>query len=359
MKIVFDARFIRVDHHDGISRFSSELFAALAKQTELTALISDPRQLLLLPPEAKYILGNDPTDGFRELLLARKLNKYGVTHVFSPMQTMGSFGRKYKLILTLHDLIYYSHPKAPDFLPLPVRIAWRIYHLNFLGARLLLNRADAVATVSNVSKALIQGKGLTRRPVFVLYNAAGSSRTAGRQQEDFEITARKRLIYMGSFMPYKNVEALISSLKFLEGFDLVMLSKISDSRKTQLEELAGPDKGRVIFRNGVSDQEYAEELAGAFALVSASRDEGFGIPLVEAMRAGLPLAVSSIPIFKEVAAEAAIYFDPGNPKDIADKIQRLKNAESWRKYSELSTARARFFSWEASASELLDQLRKL
>ncbi len=53
MTFFFDCRFIRVDHHDGISRFSSELFASVSKQTEVTALISDMAQLEKLPPATK------------------------------------------------------------------------------------------------------------------------------------------------------------------------------------------------------------------------------------------------------------------------------------------------------------------
>lgn len=359
MKLIFDARFIRVDHHDGISRFSSELFASLSKLTELTALISDPKQLMLLPQGAKYIMGNDPTNALQELLLPSRLNKAGATHVFSPMQTMGSWGRRYKLILTLHDLIYYSHPKAPSFLSLPVRIAWRIYHLSYFGVRVLLNRADAVATVSNTSRGLIESKRLTKKSVFVLYNAAGSNSNFGENQEHTHAASTKRLVYMGSFMPYKNVEALVLALEYLEDFELVLLSKISASRQAQLNELAGKNQNRIVFRNGVSDEEYAKELQSAFALVSASKEEGFGIPLVEAMQAGIPLVLSSIPIFKEVAAEAALFFDPDNPRDIAEQIKTLDENQNWRKYSKLSSARARRFDWGDSATKLLAELEKL
>ena len=120
MKLIFDCRFIRNDHHDGISRFSTELFSALAKQIDIVALIRDKRVLKWLPADTEFILGNAPINALAEVGLARKLNNQGATHVFSPMQTMGSLGKKYKLVLTLHDLIYYFHPKAPTFLPLLV-----------------------------------------------------------------------------------------------------------------------------------------------------------------------------------------------------------------------------------------------
>lgn len=359
MKLIFDCRFIRVDHHDGISRFSAELFKALAKRTSLTALIHNKDQLSMLPESTDYILGNDPTHPTAELLLPRKLNKAGATHVFSPMQTMGSIGRKYKLVLTLHDLIYYRHPLAPSFLPLHVRIAWRLYHLSYWPVRILLNRADSVVTVSKTSKAMILSKRLTTKDVHVIYNAPEGASSAIASTSPSNPVNRRRLVYMGSFMPYKNVECLVAAMHFLPEYELVMLSKISDTRRSQLRELAGAEASRLIFKNGVSDAEYVQELSGAFALVSASKDEGFGIPLVEAMRQACPIVVSDIAIFREVAADAACYFDPASPEDFANRIHELKPLDAWSRASSRSQARQSAFSWDTSANDLLDVLRAL
>ena len=353
MKLVFDCRYIRTDHHDGISRFSSELFAALAKRIEVTALISTPDQLRWLPQGTNYLLGSDPTNGFTELFVANQLNRFGATHVFSPMQTMGAFGRKYKLILTLHDLIYYKHPKPPSNLPLPVRIAWRIYHMNFWAARLLLNRADAVVTVSETSKQLILENRLTKRPVTVVYNSSSSDSDIHSGDSRLSESGRKTLVYMGSFMGYKNVECLVKGMKELPGFELLLLSKISNKRKEQLLQHAGQAAARIEFLNGVSDHRYLEILSSAFALVSASRDEGFGIPLVEAMKRSIPLVVSDIPIFREVAKDAAFYFDPSSAESFANAVKLLASGDNWLKQSYAAQNRSRTFDWEASATALL------
>ncbi|WP_016998390.1 hypothetical protein [Kocuria atrinae] len=129
MKFLFDARYIRTDHHDGISRYSAELLTALAELTRdnsrvrLAALISDPGQLEHFP-ELPYLTGPSVTSP-AEALTSLELNRYRPDVVFSPMQTMGSLGRRYKLILTLHDLIYYEHPQPPSDLPLPIQWGWR------------------------------------------------------------------------------------------------------------------------------------------------------------------------------------------------------------------------------------------
>lgn len=359
MKVVFDCRFIRIDQHDGISRFSSELFKAVSRQLELTALINDVRQLRFLPEGASYLVENDPTDAFREFGLARRLNAFGATHVFSPMQTMGSLGRKYKLVLTLHDLIYYSHPKAPPFLPLHVRIAWRIYHLNFWAARFLLNQSDAVVTVSETSKQLIERNRLTRRPVHVIYNAPDSTTTDLVSKEPKTHAGRKQLVYMGSFMGYKNVECLVQAMKQLPDHELVLLSKVSPKRQEELVKLAGEARARVFFRNGVSDTEYANTLGQAFALVSASKDEGFGIPLVEAMAHGIPLVVSDIPIFREIAGQAGKYFEPSSPNSFVTQVLELSEANEWKTASSKSHKRAEHFNWDDSARVLVRTLQQI
>ncbi len=96
--------------------------------------------------------------------MAAKVNKLGADVVVCPMQTMGTLGRKYGLVLTLHDLIYYEHPAPPGFLPAPVRLLWRLYHKAFWPQRLLLNRADMVATISHTTEALMAKYSLTKPP---------------------------------------------------------------------------------------------------------------------------------------------------------------------------------------------------
>src|SRR5690625_431056 len=147
MRLFIDCRYVRTQVHDGISRYTASLVQAAAARAEITMLISDPAQLNLLP-DLPWVLISSPT-GPREPFVALQINRHHPDVVFSPMQTMGSLGRRYPLILTLHDLIYYQHPTPPKNLPTPVRVCWRLFHLSYLPQRLLLNRVDAVDTVFN------------------------------------------------------------------------------------------------------------------------------------------------------------------------------------------------------------------
>lgn len=358
MKLFFDARFVRSDRHDGISRFSTELVSSLSKLTELTVLVSKIAQLDMLPRGISYKLINDPANFSEELLLPLRLNRMGATHVFSPMQTMGSAGRKYKLVLTQHDLIYYRHPKPPAWLSPALKIVWRLYHMSIVPGRLVLNRADGVVTVSNTSKSLIELRRLTKRPIEVIYNAPL------RQDQTPLINASwsrasKALIYMGSFMDYKNVEVLVRALHYLPEYKLLLLSKATKQQQIRLLSLARGIESQVEFAGGVSDSQYHEILSRSFALVSASKDEGFGIPLVEAMQQGLPVIVSDIPIFREVAGIAASYFDPDSPEDFASRVKELTDQKSWISASNAGLDRAKYFDWDQSAQKLLNFIQRL
>lgn len=346
--IFFDARYIRLEHHDGISRFSSGLCAALAAKTKVVAIISNLRQLEKLPIGIDYVQLSDPTKPLSEFFIARKLNKLGAKTVFSPMQTMGSAFRKYHLVLTLHDLIYYSHPAPPPSFSPWLRFGWRLFHLTYWPQRMMLNGADKVVTVSQTTKNLIAKHKLTKRPVHVVYNAGSLS-----TNEKPRATPHHKLVYMGSFMDYKNVETLIAGINLLPDFELHLLSRINPKRQNELANLV-TNSNQVVFHNGVTDEQYQDLIDQSFALVTASKDEGFGIPVIESMERGTPVVISDIPIFREIGGDAAVYFENENPHDFAEKIRALE--AKWQEISQLSVKQSRRFSWEISADQLLKAL---
>ena len=354
MRILIDARFTRTDQHDGISRYGASLIEAVARRADVAMLVNDERQLALLP-DVPHVLVPSPVSP-AELFIAARINRLEPDVVFCPMQTMGTWGRRYPLILTLHDLIYYEHRQPPAFLPAPVRLLWRLYHLAYWPQRLLLDRADIVATVSRTTEALMAAKRLTRRPVRIVGNAP----QPGRTPRAADAGADRTLVYMGSFMPYKNVETAIAGMRELPEYELHLLSRISPARRAELEAEA-PAGARLVFHNGVSEDEYEKLLLRATALVSLSRSEGYGLPLVEAMSLGTPVIASDIPIFREVGGAGASLVDPDSPAEFAAAVRALEAPGAWEAASRAALAQAGEFSWDRSAEALLaaaDEARK-
>ena len=351
MKILIDARFTRTDHHDGISRYGAGLIEALSHRAEVTMLIHDRRQLALLP-DVPHVLINSPLSP-AELFVARRINRLNADAVFCPMQTMGSFRRRYPLVLTLHDLIYYQNRTPPGFLPPPVRVLWRLYHLAYWPQRLLLNRADVVATISETTRALMQRHRLTRRPIRIVGNAP----QPGARPRSLETPPEKSLLYMGSFMPYKNVETLLSGMAGLPDYTLHLLSRITPQRQRELEALV-PAGATVVFHNGVTDDDYERLLRSATALVTLSRAEGYGLPVIEAMALGTPVIAADTPIFREVGGTAALYVDPDSPEKFARAVRTLDDPLRWKDASSAGRTQADTYSWKTSADSLMGALEE-
>ena len=351
LKLFFDCRYTRTQVHDGISRFTASLVEAAAEQADVTMLISDPEQLTLLP-DLPHLQISSPTSA-REPWVARQINPHRPDVVFSPMQTMGGRGRNYPLILTLHDLIYYAHRTPPRDQPALVRLGWRAYHLSYWPQRLVLNQADAVATVSETTRGLIRAHGLTRRPVELISNAPPRV----ERPRDPGTAPSKELIYMGSFMGYKNVESVIAGLNRLPGYTLHLCSPIQASREAQLRALASHPE-QLVFHHGISDTDYRILLRRASALVTLSAAEGYGLPVVESMAHGTPCVLSDLPIFTEIGgaalAEAGAQVVPGqDPEAFAQAVRRLENPATFARASIAARARSLEFSWQDSASALV------
>ncbi|MFM1994337.1 MAG: hypothetical protein RL537_1026 [Actinomycetota bacterium] len=352
----FDGRYIDPVHPDGISRFSLGIISAALELTELTVMVNSDEQAKQLPKHKNLtIYKTNPVASPKELFQARRLNKLGVKVLFSPMQTTSGLGRKFKLVYTLHDLIYYRHRTPPADFNIFIRVIWYLFHLSYWPQRRILNLADAVATVSETTKDQMEVHRLTKRDIYVIHNAADApERLEKKTRHD-----SKEIVYMGSFIGYKNVETLIRGMRLLPDHTLVLLSRISDARRRQLEKLARKFSANVRFENGVTDDDYHEWLHRAKALVSASLDEGFGIPVVEAMARGCPVVLSDIQIFEEVAGPAGLRFAPFNEIAFAEQVKRLDDKNTWKLQSALGIDQAQFFTWEDSAELLIELAEKL
>ncbi len=356
MRLFFDARYIRTDFHDGISRYSADLatavFAAAPEHgVDVVFLVWDDAQRMLLPAGARVLKIHAPT-ALREPLTSMLLNRHRPDVVFSPMQTIGTIGRRFGLILTLHDMIYYRHRTPPRDLPGFVRLGWWLFHLSYIPQRITLNAADVVATVSRTSKRQFAQVRLTKRPVVVVPDAP--QRLADLLPEGMPVAGGTRnLVYMGSFMPYKNVEALIRGMARLPGRTLHLLSRISPARRAELEALV-TDGADVVFHGGVSDAEYARLLADRAVLVTTSLDEGYGLPIAEALAMGVPAVVSDLEIFHEVAGPGALYVDAEDPAGFAAAVTALDDDTVRDALVAAGAAHIAQFRWPESARVLLE-----
>jgi glycosyltransferase involved in cell wall biosynthesis len=119
-------------------------------------------------------------------------------------------------------------------------------------------------------------------------------------------------------------------------------------------------RDRVIFTDFVENEDLAALYQGAYAFISASLHEGFGLPGVEAMQFGVPILASNTEVFNEVYDNAAIYFDPLNLADIAEKMALVAGDQQFHQtLQQKSLDRGTLFDWDKPATQTLEVYKEV
>jgi glycosyltransferase involved in cell wall biosynthesis len=168
------------------------------------------------------------------------------------------------------------------------------------------------------------------------------------------------IFHVGNPFPHKNIPRLIQAFEILHAsqpeLKLVLPGKIKDKFKEDLDSwvAASPAKDAIIVPGYVSDPELKWLYQNAECYVLPALSEGFGLPGLEAMAHGCPVASSNATCLPEVYQSAALFFDPYDPKDIAEKVQAIIDQPKLAKdlvkkgYELLP-----HYSWEKTAQETL------
>jgi glycosyltransferase involved in cell wall biosynthesis len=116
---------------------------------------------------------------------------------------------------------------------------------------------------------------------------------------------------------------------------------------------------RVVFCGQVPDNELFRLYNQAYAFVFPSLEEGFGLPLLEAATAGCPVLCSDIAVFREIAGDSALYFDPRSKESFTGQVQTVLSGESRRDdLIARGTRNLKRFSWKEAARKTLETYRK-
>jgi len=264
---------------------------------------------------------------------------------------------KGKKIVTVHDLFFMDFPEKAS------REARRDF---FKRTKNSLERADGIVTISRFTKNALRDKfNIPEEKVKVIYLGLDHKFWEDIAPSELEETRRKFdlpssfILFVGALEPRKNLLNLIEALKIIHNkykkIQLVIVGPKGEDYKN-LEERIGQNR----LENWVKILGYLPEkevrnlyhLASVFAFPSLC--EGFGFPLLEAMASGLPIAASSASAIPEVARDAALYFRPEDPENIAEKIVLLLKDENLRRSLQAKgKKRALDFDWKTTASETL------
>lgn len=294
----------------------------------LVLLLARPR--LVVDMAKKMIMGRpvsvDATGTFGNVI---NFDRFRLDVIHFPFSTIDPsfFNISVPIVLTIPDI---QHEYYPDFFDRET-LAWR---KQFYEAS--AKRADVIITISEASKNSITRKfGISAEKIMVTHLSCSDS--FGKIHDANVLASVKKkyslpdefLFYPAGTWPHKNHKKLIEALSILRdkyGFEkkLVMTGIPQNNHDKVLEAIGKLNlTDKTIFLNFIPSEDLPAIYNLARMLVFPSLFEGFGIPLVEAMQVGLPIACSDRTSVPEVVGNAGLYFDPENPHEMAKQIHRL------------------------------------
>lgn len=362
-KIGIDVRLWGVKHA-GIGRYTEELvknLQAIDKKNKYV-LFCRKEDLDKIPdaPHWDKVTADIPHYSLREqielpgIFSKEKLNLLHVPHFNVPILYRGKF------IVTIHDVLWHEVRGINV-----TTLSAPLYLIKYLGYRFVMknsvSRAEKIITPSNfVKDDLVRRFRISKEKVVITYEGSPSSfdisiYREGKILEKYNI-GEPYLLYVGSLYPHKNVESVIRALKLVK--ENVTLGIVS-SRNVFAERFMGfvekeNAEELVKFLGYVPDEELALLYKNAKAFIYPTLSEGFGLPGLEAMTADTPVLCSDIPVLHEVYGDAALYFDPKDADDIANKIKLILTDKKLRAELIFKGAKqVKKYSWRKMVEETL------
>lgn len=261
---------------------------------------------------------------------------------FGPMA--GPFAR----VLTVHDVLFRRHPEY-------------LTPLMRTGTELLLppaaRRAHELITVSRASRDdIVRLIGVPADRVEVILNGWTPPRTTGdaaSAREFLRVEDRPLVLSVASNLPHKDLGVLIDALARIPRDErpvLVLAGHGTDAGALPARVREGGVEDDTVLVGGVDPATLENLYAAAALVITSTRAEGFGLPVIEALGRGIPVACSDLPVLREVAADFAFWFQPGDAQSAADAIRRaLRPGQERERLRAAGVAHARRFSWRTAA----------
>ncbi|MBT4349817.1 glycosyltransferase family 4 protein [bacterium] len=264
-----------------------------------------------------------------------------------------------EVTVTVHDLGFFRQPKL--YHPLE-----KIYHK--VSHRLAITRANKIIAVSQATaNDIIKYFPKVKNKIKVIYNGWDQEKFKPVSEEiktqiknKYNLPA-KFILYIGRIETKKNIQNLVKAFALLKDTDyhLVLAGRPGNFGYEEILALTKQEeiKDRIHLLGYVEAEDYQKLIAATNFFIFPSKFEGFGIPILEAMGCGVPVLSSDIPVLKEVGGKAAIYFNPNQPQDIADKLDNfITDRQLQVEMINYGKEQAVKFSWTKCAQETLDYI---
>jgi glycosyltransferase involved in cell wall biosynthesis len=227
-----------------------------------------------------------------------------------------------------------------------------------LARNVLARAAGLIAISENTRQDAVRLLGLDPGRIEVIYPGVADV-YFGAQRRPSE---RPYVLYLGTIEPRKNVDTLLDAwagMRFRREFDLVIAGPRGWASEKTMARLASRPEG-VRYLGYIPEDELPGLVAGATAFVYPSIYEGFGLPVAQALAAGVPVITSNVSSLPEVTGEAALLVDPRSAAELAAAMDRLLSSPDLQQQLRAAgPARAEQFRWSANARKSLEFFRRL
>lgn len=289
------------------------------------------------------------------LALARRLDVLHSPANTGPVQTPGLAA-----VISLHDLIWLH--RGPEWEPsatvrrrMAVLVRYCVRHAERVFADSHAAAEDFVQTLG------MDGARIDVTPLGVRAPAHPPRISEAQLRERLALGSSRVLLCVAQKRPYKNLQGLVRALSELDEDVTLVLPGAPTEHERELRTLAEREgvAARVRFPDWLSDEELDRLYASSSAFALPSLIEGFGIPVLEAMARGVPVACSDIPALREVAGDAALRFDPDSQDELTAAVRRiLDDRELARSLAAAGRERASSFSWRRTGEASIAGYRR-
>ena len=370
MRIAVNTRFLLPTKMEGFGWYSFEIVKRLVENNPKHEFIfffdRAYDEKFIFGPNVTPVVLNPPARHpilFRiwfNYSVKRALKKYQADLFFSPDGFL-SLTSDVPQVGVIHDINFEHHPED---IPSSARRYLKKYFPRFA------KKASHILTVSDYSKQdICKTYGVEPSKVTVSWNGASSSFNPIPSDQKKLIRekyskGKNYLLFVGALHPRKNLKRLIAAYENLRAsdpvfdYELVIVGEALWKRSGYDLKIDDQTKSHIHFTGHLSLEELAQVMASASVFTFVPYFEGFGIPLVEAMRCGTPILSGNLTSLPEVAGDAALYCDPLDVDDITDKLREICSNETLRnELSQKGLKRSKEFSWDQSAEKVWEVLR--
>lgn len=350
LMIYIDAsRYSNTGRKTGVENYSYYLINELVKQHGENITLISPRKIEL---DVKQIVIPFPRLWTLIRLSWEIFKSKKIDNLFVPSHVLPLIYPK-KSTITIHDVVFKYSPESYG-------IFSRIY-LDW-ATKFAVKNAKRIITPSEATKQdLIKFYGADSNKISVIPLGFTPTKAEIMDEEEilgkFSLKPKKYFLFIGRIEYKKNTDTLIKAFgEFAqdnEDIQLVLAGFPGHGGEKIIKDIPAELKHRITFTGYIGETEKAVLLKNTLSFIFPSRFEGFGIPLLEAMDANVPIIASDIPSSKEVAGESALFFEKEDAQALAKLMKQIAdNPDSNKELISTYSRQLEKYSWEKCAEEV-------